>query len=316
MRVAFCLHGMMGNDFGQWGGPEKNLDGTPASSPLYCELGWRQYKHHLIDKNDNVDVFFHTKDPHFDERAISLYQPKKYEVEPYFDFSLDKHCVAAHEATGYALDGAKSTSQRSWSRWHSAYKSIKLKSDYEKENNFKYDWVFLGRFDYLAFEDIVFSDYDNKYFYLPWCNHMGEASDGGLGLYAQKSPDLWFFSDSEKMDKFSEIYLEMKEGVDTIVYDDARAVGGSYIFIRQPYPGDMHTSARNQLTEMERLGHEIRYVLNMDVDSCDEIERCAVMRYRKRKYWNYNKETKLYSLKPEYAERINKKTLDSKLRAV
>jgi hypothetical protein len=67
---------------------------------------------------------------------------------------------------------------------------------------------------------------------------------------------------------------------------------------------------------MERLGHEIRYVLNMDVDSCGDIKRCAVMRYRKEKYWNHNKETELYSLKPEYAEHINKKTLDSKLRPV
>ena len=67
---------------------------------------------------------------------------------------------------------------------------------------------------------------------------------------------------------------------------------------------------------MERLGHEIRYTLNMDVDSCNEIERCAVMRYRKEKYWNYNEETKLYSLKPDWAAHINKKTLDSELRPV
>ena len=124
--------------------------------------------------------------------------------------------------------------------------------------------------------------------------------------YDDRAPDLWFFSDSEKMDKFSEIYLEMKKGVDTIVYDDVRAVGGSYIFRGQPYPGSMHSIVRNHLTEMEKLGLEQRYVLNMDVDSCDEIEMCAVMRYRKQKYWNYNKETKLYSLKPEYAEYINK----------
>jgi hypothetical protein len=276
--------------------PDENID---------CELGWRQYKHHLIDKNDNVDVFLHTRDPHFDERAIDLYEPKKHEVEPYFDFDLDKHCVAAHEATGYPVDAAKEHSQRCWSRWYSAHKSIKLKSDYEKENNFKYDWVFLARFDYLAFEDFIFSDYNTDYFYLPWSNFMGTDRS----LYGTKSPDLWFFSDSEKMDKFSEIYLEMKKGVDTIVYDDARAVDGSYIFRMQAYPGSIHTTTKNQLLEMERLGHEMRYVLNMDVDSCGDIVRCAVTRYRKEKYWDYNEETKLYSLKPEYAEHINKETL-------
>jgi hypothetical protein len=303
---------MLGNDFGQWGGPDKNLDGTPASSPLSCELGWRQYKHHLFDKNENVDVFLHTRDPHFDERTIDLYQPKKYEVEPYFDFDLDKYCETSSKATQYPVEGAKKQTQACWSRWYSAYKSIALKAEYEKENNFKYDWVYLSRFDYLSFEDVIFSNYDNKYFYLPWCNFMGRFPS----IYKEKAPDLWFFSDSEKMDKFSEIYLEMEKGADTIVYDDTRAVGGSYIFLGQPYPGSIHMTTRNQLLEMERLGHEIRYVLNMDVDSCDEIERCAVMRYRKQKYWSYNEETKLYSLKPEYAERVNKKTLDSKLRPV
>jgi hypothetical protein len=54
----------------------------------------------------------------------------------------------------------------------------------------------------------------------------------------------------------------------------------------------------------------------MDVDSCGDIKRCAVIRNRKEKYWNHNKETELYSLKPEYAEHINKKTLDSELRPV
>ena len=101
----------------------------------------------------------------------------------------------------------------------------------------------------------------------------------------------------------------MKKGVDTIVYDDARAVDGSYIFRMQAYPGSIHTTTKNQLLEMERLGHEMRYVLNMDVDSCGDIVRCAVTRYRKEKYWDYNEETKLYSLKPEYAEHINKETL-------
>ena len=170
----------------------------------------------------------------------------------------------------------------------------------------------MSRPDYLSFEDVIFSNYDNKYFYLPWSNFSATLP----WTYEEKSPDLWFFSDSEKMDKFSEIYLEMEKGADTIVYDDFRAVGGSYIFYGQPYPGSIHITARNQLKEMERLGHEIRYVLNMDVDSCGNIKRCAVMRYRKEKYWNYNKETELYSLKPEYAEHINKKTLDSKLRPV
>ena len=303
MRIALCLHGMQGKESSQWGGNGNNLD---------PHLGWRQYKHHLIDKNDNVDVFLHTRDPNFDETAIDLYQPKKYEIEPYFDFNLDKYCETSSKATRYPLKGAKEQSQACWSRWYSAYKSVALKAKYEKENNFKYDWVYLSRPDYLSFEDVIFSNYDNKYFYLPWSNFSATLP----WTYEEKSPDLWFFSDSEKMDKFSEIYLEMEKGADTIVYDDFRAVGGSYIFNGHPYPGSNHITARNQLKEMERLGHEIRYVLNMDVDSCGNIKRCAVMRYRKEKYWNYNKETELYSLKPEYAEHINKKTLDSKLRPV
>jgi hypothetical protein len=79
----------------------------------------------------------------------------------------------------------------------------------------------------------------------------------------------------------------------------------------------MHVVLKNQLLEMERLGHKIRYVLNSDVDgSIPENVRDATIRNRKQKYWNYDEETKLYSLKPEYAKHINKKTFDFRDKAV
>ena len=129
MRTALCLHGMMGQET-RW---EEKPNIGKRGATLDPFLGWKQYKRHLLDKNENVDVFLHTRDPDFDEKVIKLYQPKKHEVEPYYTLDLDKYCIASNKATKHPLDSAKNHAQRAWSRWHSAYKSVKLKSDYDKE---------------------------------------------------------------------------------------------------------------------------------------------------------------------------------------
>ena len=63
------------------------------------------------------------------------------------------------------LKNIKDKYRYEFGQWFSNKRAYALMEEYEQENNFKYDWVFLGRFDYLSFEDIIFSNYDNKYFY-------------------------------------------------------------------------------------------------------------------------------------------------------
>ena len=54
--------------------------------------------------------------------------------------------------------------QNHYSRWYSNKMVNNLRSQYEKENKFKYDFVMTSRFD-LAFEkDLFFEDYEPSFF--------------------------------------------------------------------------------------------------------------------------------------------------------
>ena len=51
MRVALCLYGLIGGDEGK---------GGAGSSGRTIGLGYEHYKKHLIDVNEQVDVFVHS----------------------------------------------------------------------------------------------------------------------------------------------------------------------------------------------------------------------------------------------------------------
>jgi hypothetical protein len=248
------------------------------------EVGWRQYKHHVFDKNDNVDVFLHTRDPDHLDAILELYKPKRYLAEPYSDFDVEEFCKG-HMPIAHQRKCANAM----WSKFYSIHKSVAQKAEYEKENNFKYDCVFLSRYDYLAFEDIIFSDYDMEYFYVSACIWQFKNRVGSL---AEGFPDLWFFSDSEKMDRFSELYLNLEP--------HCRDHLNNHV--------SQHLATRHKLKELD---YKVRFILNADACSTtDTIDRCALARSRKQKFWNYDKETKLYSVKPEFKEGLNTEILD------
>ena len=50
MKVALCLHGLVGTD-DKYGSGEKIIN---------YKVGLRHFKKHVFEKNENVDVFFHT----------------------------------------------------------------------------------------------------------------------------------------------------------------------------------------------------------------------------------------------------------------
>jgi len=171
-----------------------------------------------------------------------------------------------------------------FSRWYSAQQANNLKKEYEKENNFKYDCVFITRYDLLAFEDFVFSDYDMSYFYAPFSIWQTRVSGYTV---ATSINDLWFFSSSDQIDEFSKVFLDM----------------GKYVKDSANNPTSPHLTVSNKLRESNS---KLKLVLNSDVhDNCD-VSHTATLRMREAKYWNYNDETKLYKLKQEYKEKLNK----------
>jgi len=215
-KIALCLSGKIGNTQGK--------SGYFKSDVRVLEKSYEHYKKHIIDVNDQVDVFVHCWDEEFSEEIELLYNPKSSKYEKQIQFKIPNY-----------VKGEQARKNNHYSRWYGNHMVNQLRSQYEKENNFKYDFVMTSRFD-LSFEkNIIFSQYDSNFFYAGnWSalyNFQGQdLFKGGRGpLYdiVNKNPelvsklkyglkgyphaddgflDLWFFANSKNSDKFFELY--------------------------------------------------------------------------------------------------------------
>ena len=246
-KIAFCLFGGIGYK-----------DKWPRSNEfLDPEICYKQYKYFNILK-DNYDVFYHVWDNPYKDKIQNLYKPKKHICEPFKKFSV---------STG-------SRSFSNWSRWYSTLKVNELKKEYEKENNIKYDYVFVTRFDIGFFTELNFKEYNPKYF---WVGHDKNNLKKDKNYYSSRIPDYWFFSNSEKIDNFSQLFLNIEE----------HSKGGF----------DQHKTAKNML---DKLGYtnSIKYILNRDIDNA--LIRSVINKkdvWNNKNLWNYD--NNIYTLKPE-----------------
>ena len=174
IRIALCMHGLCTgkNDKGDFVSFSKSHD---------------YLKRNIIEPSENVDVFIHTwaEDGDIITNTTDVYAPKR--------ALFEKQILFDHNKT-------KLHSTRS--RWYSYKKVVQLKADYEKQNNFTYDYVLVARFDNCFLTPFSFSEYDSDSFYSSnWA--FPHNIDGFL--------DYWFLSSSEIMDRFSSLYDKMDE---------------------------------------------------------------------------------------------------------
>ena len=159
MKTALCLHGLSS------GKSDK------GDSVDYLK-GFNTTKEHILNVN-NTDVFIHSwsEDKAHTQEIKNLYSPiySIFEKQILFSPSADSFLPPPQHDNEH-------NPQRKYhyvsSRWYSHKKSLVLKKKYEKENNFKYDFVMTGRFDVSYFSSFNFGAYDPRYFYSP--NDYGE----------------------------------------------------------------------------------------------------------------------------------------------
>ena len=218
MRVALCFNGLIGGRVTKTGNGE-NLDPT---------IAYEYYKKHIIDVNDEVDVFIHSWSVEAKEKLIELYKPKKECIENQIEFPQSTNhpkklggfknraklfFMKLFKLNEYIkeIKRLENYSWRTYSRWYSTKKSLQLKKEYEEENGFKYDAVMITRLDVGFFTDVDFKKYDMNYFYASHRNDAATQEHNYQANYENHDEgnsflDLWFFSNSETMDKFSELY--------------------------------------------------------------------------------------------------------------
>ena len=192
MKVALCLYGLTGAvDFGY--GLGKAID---------PRIGHYHHLKHIIKPN-NADVFIHSWSTEFTDLLVDLYQPKKHVIEP--QISFDQESAGRNSIP---------------SRWWSNAVVMDLKRQYEKENNFEYDWVMLYRFDHVFLVDLNFKEFDNEKIYFRHSNGMRSPSNFSHGYPGKEKclcydkrgkhgirlMDMFTFSNSKNMDKFTSVY--------------------------------------------------------------------------------------------------------------
>lgn len=185
MRVALCFFGLVGSKTGK----SLNKEGGTDEVLQGC---YESFKKHFLDKN-NIDVFFHTWDKDFENELVEKYNPKLYKTESQKVFTE----IVPHNTPRV---------QAHYSRWYSAKISNDLKSKYENENNFKYDFVMSSRFDMKWLTDVVFKNFDKDRFYIPRTTKGNKPWGWPNGWCNNEINDMWFFSNSENMDKFLKLY--------------------------------------------------------------------------------------------------------------
>ena len=180
MRIALCLHGVVGHLY------------TNKQRRTWCEdvdyrIGLEHYRRHLFAVNDCVDVFIHSWSTKYAEAIARDYQPKRHIFQTQIDFKQDSQ----------ALNFLKS-------RWYSTQAVVELKRKYEQDQGFTYDWVMLSRFDVALLRDLDFAKYDRNIFYAARHGPSGSQTNDGLC-------DLFFFGNSTDIDRFAALYNVWEE---------------------------------------------------------------------------------------------------------
>ena len=180
MKIAFCLHGLVGTT-DKYGMGKREVP---------FALGHHHYKRHVFDKNENVDTFIHTWSHHHHDGIKELYKPLAMKSGP---TDLDYEKVYADDPIGARAYAIKC-------KW----KSYKAVLDLVKESGNKYDWVFVTRFDLAVATDFCFDKYDNSKFY-------AQGPPGPIQNGYRLINDLWFFSNQENMEKFSRLHNHLED---------------------------------------------------------------------------------------------------------
>jgi len=167
MKIALCLHGIVGTD-------DKYGEGGKM---INYKIGLRHFKEHVFDINDEVDVYFHTWSVDYEDKLVTAYNPVSYEVEqqPLFSDSPREQAI--------------------YCRWLSTKKAVDLVNNSDN----KYDFVLLTRFDIAFMVDFDFSKFDISKFY-------AQGPAGGVANGLQMINDLWFFANQDNMTKFANLY--------------------------------------------------------------------------------------------------------------
>lgn len=182
MRVALCLHGLVGNIVGKSG--DSNM-----GSDVVLKIAHQHWDRFFISPY-NCDVFIHSWNVDLKSDMNKLFNPKNIITEEQRKFNIPEW-----------IPGEPQRKQNHYSKWYSNQKSVELMSQYERDNKINYDLAIIGRFDIAWRKGIDLDSLNGKTFYI----------GGWMRNPANKIKDFWFISSPKNIRKFSTIFNYIEE---------------------------------------------------------------------------------------------------------
>ena len=193
MKIALCLHGLVGT----------NCKYGHGTKDIHHEVGYKHFKRHLIDVNDQVDTFIHAwtstdDDGDIEDELTETYNPVAIKTDLQPNFKTKDEIKEVVKASMRGDDRPNKVIQRKQAI-HCRWKSVQEVLNLVKQSGKDYDYVLLTRFDIAFLVDFTFEDCDPSKFY---AQGPPGPPKNGINLIN----DLWFFASPENMFKFATLF--------------------------------------------------------------------------------------------------------------
>ena len=170
VKIALCLCGLTGN-----------INNYGIGSCLNNEFAYNHYKKHILNINKNVDVFIHSWSVNSKEEIIKLYKPVDQQFEPQEFFNRDSEYIQINKEF-FCVE----------SRVNSILRCLALVKNHESKCKFKYDYIFVSRFDIALLSDILFEKLPKNRLVISHWNDRGKKNNHLFGIY-----DMWFIGNTD-----------------------------------------------------------------------------------------------------------------------
>lgn len=211
MRYAVCLYGLLGGTVAKDG----------VGNVIHPSHAGVSVVNLVVDPN-RADVFAHTWTVGFDQEIRDVYEPIALQSEdrrdvpneelfrglPFLSLRLKLESLGAWKLGRISQRWGPSGFEdltRAASRWESTRRSLRLVFQHEREMGFRYDAVFLTRYDVAFYSPFDFSPLDSNWAYLSNWNHA--PKEGQPIVYenlnvGRSCLDLWAYLPRYGLEKF------------------------------------------------------------------------------------------------------------------
>jgi len=196
MRIAYTLNGLIGG-LGNSKNMNVDLGDYGNESLLVLRYVSKFLKKYVLDNND-IDLFIFSWQVDKEEEFKKYLNPKKMKLIPQIDFEIPEHLKGKNDRRVLAH----------YSRWYGFKEVMKLRQEYEKENNIKYDLVVNARFDLCYNRPFDFSKLPVNQFHIPI--HPNRPMYG----WPAEQPEILdhiFASNSDMMNEYSFLFDHLDE---------------------------------------------------------------------------------------------------------